>query len=178
MAPEGEALTVYYVGLGANLGDRLATLRWAVDRLAALGVLRGASPVYQTAPLPGGPPQPDYLNQAVRLATPLSPRPLLSALLSIEAQAGRVRDQGQRYAPRTLDLDILLCGPRGERCFEHPDLHIPHPRLHQRTFVLRPLLDLDPTLRHPRLGVPLANLLADWQRQHPDEQPPQPTTGI
>lgn len=162
---------VYYIGLGANLGDRQATLRWALASLASLGTLRGASPIYETAPLAGGPPQPDYLNQAARLESPLPPQALLAALLQLEARAGRVRDPGQRYAARTLDLDVLLLGEHGQGTFESPELQIPHPRLHQRTFALRPLLDLDPTLQHPRLG-PLVRLLADWQRQHPDEAPP------
>ena len=154
--------TSYYIALGANLGDRAARLAWARERLSQLGPLV-ASPVYETAPVgragTAPPPQPDYLNQVVRLWTALPPEPLLDALLALEAEAGRVRDPQQQDAARTLDLDILLFGPDGSGVYNVPRLRIPHPRMHQRAFVLRPLLDLAPALQHPTLGCSLQGLL-------------------
>jgi 2-amino-4-hydroxy-6-hydroxymethyldihydropteridine diphosphokinase len=130
-----------YLGLGSNLGDRLARLQEAVDGLAgAAGItVVAVSPVYETAPV-GGPDQPDYLNAVVAIDTALSPRDLLSVAHRLEQEAARVR--AERWGPRTLDVDVLLVGD--ERVAE-PDLEIPHPRMGQRAFVLRPLADLDPT---------------------------------
>ncbi len=126
---------VCYVGLGANLGDR----RLAFDRaLAQLpGVVEAVSPIYETAPV--GPPQPSFLNAAVRLRTPLSPLALLDALLEIERALGRDRQRETRWGPRTLDLDVLLWPGRALR---EPRLHVPHPRLGERAFALAPLLDV------------------------------------
>src|SRR5579872_3758093 len=124
-----------FIGLGANLGDRLASLVRATERLTSLGTLMGRSAVYETAPH-GGPDQPDYLNAAVSLQTPLRPRDLLGGLLDIEASLGRVRVPGLRDQPRTLDLDVLLLGEHGEQVLHLPDspaLIVPHPRLQERT---------------------------------------------
>lgn len=104
MAP-GEAA---FIALGANLGDAPGTLRGARDDLARLGTLTGVSGLYRTVPVGGPPGQPDYLNAAVRLVTPLGPVELLGALHEIERQAGRVRRD--RWAARTLDLDLILYG--------------------------------------------------------------------
>ena len=134
-----------YVGIGSNLGDRLAHLRAAVHGLgAATGVsVVAVSAVYETAPV-GGPPQRDYLNAVVALDTTLSPRGLLDLAQALERDAHRVR--GERFGPRTLDVDVLLVGE--ERVDEH-DLEVPHPRLYERGFVLAPLRDLDPDAAGP-----------------------------
>jgi 2-amino-4-hydroxy-6-hydroxymethyldihydropteridine diphosphokinase len=129
-----------YLGLGSNLGDRLALLQVAVDELAATPGVRvvAVSPVYETAPV-GGPAQDDFFNAAVAVDTELSPRDLLGTALRVEQVADRVRTV--RWGPRTLDVDILLFGD--ERVAE-PDLEIPHPRMYERAFVLAPLHDLAP----------------------------------
>jgi 2-amino-4-hydroxy-6-hydroxymethyldihydropteridine diphosphokinase len=136
-----------YIGLGANLGDAAGSLRSALGALAALGSLR-ASSFYRSAPvLATGP---DFVNAVAELHTALAPADLLAALQAIEARFGRERPFPN--APRTLDLDLLL---HGDRVLKTPALTLPHPRLHQRAFVLRPLLDLAPDLQAPGLG-PLA----------------------
>jgi 2-amino-4-hydroxy-6-hydroxymethyldihydropteridine diphosphokinase len=129
-----------YLGIGANLGDRVAHLQGAVDGLAATPDIDvvAVSPVYETAPV-GGPAQPDYLNAVVAVDTALSPRELLVVANRLEAEADRVR--GERWGPRTLDVDVLLVG---DEEVNEPDLVVPHPRMMQRAFVLVPLADLDP----------------------------------
>uniref|UniRef100_A0A831UI00 2-amino-4-hydroxy-6-hydroxymethyldihydropteridine diphosphokinase n=1 Tax=Thermus islandicus TaxID=540988 RepID=A0A831UI00_9DEIN len=144
-----------YVGLGSNLGDRAAYLLAglsALSRLPETRLLR-LSPVYETDPV--GPPQPLYLNLVAELETGLPPRVLLSEMLRIEERLGRERKE--RFGPRTLDLDLLLYG---DLILEEEGLRVPHPRLHQRAFVLVPLLDLLPGGRHPLLGRTFAELLA------------------
>lgn len=127
-----------YLGLGSNVGDRLASLSRAVEALGERGVrVLRSSRVYETAPV-GGRPQPDYLNAVVEVETDLEPRDLLRACLEVETELGRVR--GERWGPRTIDIDLLACG---EREISEPDLTIPHPRMHERAFVLVPLLELD-----------------------------------
>ena len=143
-----------YVALGANLGDRLATLRRAVGRMVELGTVEAVSPVYETDPV-GYADQPPFLNAVVRLVTDLEPEPLLDRLLAVEADLGRVRSFPN--APRTLDLDLLLYG---DLVLDTDALTLPHPRLHERAFVLVPLADLAPTLVHPRLGCSVAEHLA------------------
>ena len=131
--------TVAYLALGSNLGDRLATLQRAVDLLDAregIDALR-SSRVYETEPV--GPPQPAYLNAVLEISTTLEPRGLLEAGLVVEAELGRVR--AERWGPRTLDVDVLLYD---DREVHEPDLEIPHPRMHERGFVLVPLLELVP----------------------------------
>jgi 2-amino-4-hydroxy-6-hydroxymethyldihydropteridine diphosphokinase len=142
-------VTRAYVGLGANLGDRERTLRAAVDALVdedgievvAVSALRETDPV-------GVGEQPRYLNGAVALETTLSARDLLDRLLAVEQRFGRVRVPGER-APRTLDLDLLLYG---DCKIDEPGLTVPHPRLHERRFVLEPLAELDPGLVIPGRG--------------------------
>jgi 2-amino-4-hydroxy-6-hydroxymethyldihydropteridine diphosphokinase len=150
----------YFVGLGANLGDRLDTLRRAVRALEELGQLTARSRVYETAPVGGPDEQPAYLNAAVRLDSALPPLELLQATQRIEAALGRDRSRELRWGARTLDLDLLLAGDFGELRVDEPALRLPHPRLHERGFALAPLTDLDATLVHPELGRPLTALLA------------------
>jgi 2-amino-4-hydroxy-6-hydroxymethyldihydropteridine diphosphokinase len=132
------------LGLGSNLGDRLANLQAAVDlldRRPGVRVLR-SSRVYETDPV-GGPPQPEYLNAVVETETSLEPRELLTACLDVEHELGRVRAEG--WGPRTIDVDVLTFD---ERTIDEPDLVVPHPRMHERAFVLVPLTELtaDPML--------------------------------
>ena len=144
-----------YVGLGSNLGDRAAYLLLglsALSRLPKTHLLR-LSPVYETDPV--GPPQPPYLNMVAELETELSPTGLLAEMLRVEKALGRERRE--RWGPRTLDLDLLLYG---DLVLEEAGLSVPHPRLHERAFVLVPLLDLLPEGRHPLLGQSFAELLA------------------
>jgi len=129
-----------YLGIGSNLGDRLATLQQAVDLLGAeRGVtLTACSRVWETDPV-GGPPQPDFLNAVLRARIDLDPLELLAACQRVEAALGRQRDG--RWGPRTVDIDVLLLD---ERAIDDPDLTVPHPRMHERAFVLMPLLEIDP----------------------------------
>lgn len=129
-----------YLGLGSNLGDRLASLQGAVDRLGAeAGIeLIRSSRVWETVPV-GGPEQPEFLNCVVRAAVGLEPFDLLAACQRVEAALGRVREV--RWGPRTIDIDVLMIGTRA---IDTPGLMVPHPRMHQRAFVLMPLLEIDP----------------------------------
>ncbi len=136
-------MTRAYLGIGSNLGERLAYLQLAVDELAAAdGVtVVGVSPVYETAPV-GGPEQPDYLNAVVAVDTTLTAHELLDVAHAVETEAERVRTV--RWGPRTLDVDVLLVG---DEQIDDPDLVVPHPRMVERAFVVVPLADLDPTWR-------------------------------
>jgi 2-amino-4-hydroxy-6-hydroxymethyldihydropteridine diphosphokinase len=128
-----------YLALGSNLGDRHGTLQRAVRLLSEEAGIHvdASSRVWETEPV--GPPQPRYLNAVVRVMTVLEPLALLEACRRVEAALGRVR--GERWGPRTLDVDVLLYD---ERTVDEPELQIPHPRMHQRAFVLAPLLELEP----------------------------------
>lgn len=144
------------VGLGSNLGDRLALLRAAAARLP--GVV-AASSIYETAPV--GPPQPDYLNAAVLVERPGAARAeearaLLETMLEIERGLGRVR--AGRWGPRTIDLDLLWV--EGLAVGE-PGLVVPHPHLDERAFALVPLLDVSPAAVHPRTGRRYADVAID-----------------
>jgi 2-amino-4-hydroxy-6-hydroxymethyldihydropteridine diphosphokinase len=149
----------YWIGLGSNLGDRLATLRSACKALDKIGSITHRSRVFAASPV-GGPPQPPFLNAAVVLATDLDPPSLLAECQRIEAQLGRNRAEEVRWGPRTLDLDVLLAGERGEAVVALPQLEIPHCRLHERAFALATLLDIDGALMHPTQSRPLKALLA------------------
>jgi 2-amino-4-hydroxy-6-hydroxymethyldihydropteridine diphosphokinase len=153
-----------YIGVGANLGDPAATLASATAALGALEPSRPvrASSVYRSESI--GAPGPDYLNAVVELQTALAPLALLDALQRIEALHGR-RRSGERNAPRTLDLDLLLYG---ERSMNGERLTLPHPRLHERAFVLRPLAELAPGLVVPGRGA-LDALLARVASQRVDK---------
>ena len=146
-------MTRAYVGLGANLGEREATIGKAAE---LLGVSR-LSTIRETEPW-GYADQPLFLNAVAELDTELTPRELLDRLLEVERELGRTRE-GPRYGPRTIDLDLLLYG--GE-VVEEPGLTVPHPRLHERAFVLEPLFELDPGLFVPGKGS-LAALIAGLQ---------------
>jgi 2-amino-4-hydroxy-6-hydroxymethyldihydropteridine diphosphokinase len=147
-----------YVGLGANLGDRARTLRLAVERIEAIdGVdVVAVSSVRETEPV-GIVDQPRFLNGAVALDTTLPPLALLGSLLEVERGLGRVRGEGARWGPRTLDLDLLLYD---DLVVEESDLTVPHPRVHERRFALEPLAELDPDLEIPGRGR-VSTLLAE-----------------
>ncbi len=147
------------VGLGANLGDAVATFTSAIASLAQQGRIRGVSNLYQTAAI-GGPAQPDYFNAAVLLSTCLTPQGLLQQLQKVEAVHGRERSV--RWGPRTLDLDLLWI--EGLRVDE-PGLSVPHPRLTERGFALLPLLDLVPAAREPITERPYAEMRKNLSHQ-------------
>lgn len=145
-----------YVGIGANLGDREATIERAVALLRAEPEIEVVAVSRLVETEPWGPvEQPPYLNGALELDTGLSPTALLLTLLRIERTLGRTRD-GERWGPRTIDLDLLLVDGRVERSDE---LELPHPRMHERAFVLEPLAELDAGLVVPGRGT-VADLLA------------------
>jgi 2-amino-4-hydroxy-6-hydroxymethyldihydropteridine diphosphokinase len=137
-------VTLAYVGLGSNLGDREAMLLRAAEAIDAVRI----SPVIETEPW-GYESQPRFLNAVAELETELSPRELLSLLLDVERRLGRTRD-GPRYGPRTIDLDLLLYG---DEVVDEPGLQVPHPRLGERRFVLEPLAALVPELKIPGNGT-------------------------
>jgi len=147
-----------YIGLGANLGDAAGTVRQAAAELAATAGIAGLqlSPLYGTAPVDSS--GPEYVNAVARLETTLAPLELLAALQTIETRHGRERPY--RNAPRTLDLDLLLYG---DQTIDLPALTVPHPRMHERAFVLQPLMDLAPDLRLAQSG--LGDLLAQCADQ-------------
>ena len=145
-----------FIGIGSNEGDRLAHISRAVQALrdtpgitvTALALVRETIPV-------GGPPQGPYLNTAVALDTSLAVEPLLDTLRRIEREGGRLLSR-VRNAPRPIDLDLLLYA---DQVVKTETLEVPHPRLHERRFVLEPLVDLDPALRHPVLDRSVQELL-------------------
>lgn len=144
-----------YIGLGANLGAREATLREAVRRLGALGRITAVSSLYETEPV-GFLEQPAFLNAVVGLETDVPPGELVERLLGIEREMGRERTF--RNAPRTLDLDLLMLG---DVQMDEPGVTLPHPRLHERAFVLAPLAEIAPEAMHPGLQTPIQTLLRD-----------------
>jgi 2-amino-4-hydroxy-6-hydroxymethyldihydropteridine diphosphokinase len=143
-------VTRVFVGLGSNLGERETTLRAAIGRLRTIpGVeVSAVSNLRDTEPV-GYVDQPRFLNGAVELETDLSARALLGVLLELERAFGRDRAAGPPHGPRTLDLDLLLYG---DATIDEPLLEVPHPRLHERRFVLEPLAELDPDLEVPGKG--------------------------
>jgi 2-amino-4-hydroxy-6-hydroxymethyldihydropteridine diphosphokinase len=146
-------VTRAYVGLGANLGDREATIRNAADLLGPhrLSTLRETEPW-------GIVDQPRFLNAVAEIETELTPRALLERLLEIERELGRTRD-AIRYGPRTIDLDLLLYG---DEVVDEPGLRVPHPRISERAFVLEPLFELDAGLFVPGQGS-VSGLIAGLQ---------------
>jgi 2-amino-4-hydroxy-6-hydroxymethyldihydropteridine diphosphokinase len=152
------------IGLGSNLGDRLEHLQNAAAGLARAFELRACSAVYETAPV--GPPQPDYLNAAIRISTTSSAPQILATLLALERADGRVRTAHNRWGARTLDLDVLWAAGL---VLVTPALTVPHPRLTERAFALLPLLDVAADAIDPRTGVVF---------QQPEEDPGVRRTGL
>lgn len=151
--------TLAAIALGSNLdspfGDREANLREAVKRLGALGMVRAVSSFYDTEP-EGYVDQPRFLNGAVLLEADLAPEELMRALLSVERAMGRDRAGATVKGPRVIDLDLLLYGNVVMRSEE---LTLPHPAMHERTFVLRPLAEIAPEMRHPVSGLTVLEML-------------------
>ncbi|HET8947775.1 MAG TPA: 2-amino-4-hydroxy-6-hydroxymethyldihydropteridine diphosphokinase [Candidatus Polarisedimenticolia bacterium] len=146
---------VAWIGLGSNVGDRVAALARAAESLEALsGCIVARSSIYRTAPVDVL-DQPEFLNQVLAVRTRLDPRALLAACLEIERSMGRIRRRDK--GPREIDLDVLLFD---EAVLDEPGLQIPHPRLHLRRFVLVPLAEIAPDLVHPALKTTIAALLA------------------
>lgn len=134
---------IVYLSLGSNLGDRAGNLRTALDKLAELGAVEAVSAFYETEPV-GLTNQPWFLNCAVKLETEKMPRQLISGVLNLEQEMGRQRKQ--KNGPRIIDVDILLFGTS---VIDTAGLTVPHPRLHERRFVLEPLAEIAPDVRHP-----------------------------
>ena len=148
--------TTAYLGLGSNLGEREANLASAVEaigRVAGTQVLRQSS-VYESKPM-GKTDQPDFLNMVVEITTKLEPHALMRHLEHIQESLGRERDKEERWGPRTIDIDLLIFG---DRTLRTPSLQVPHTRMWDRHFVLRPLAELAPDLKSPE-GVAIARLL-------------------
>ncbi len=147
-----------YLGLGSNLGDREAMLREALD---AIGLLPGtvvvaASPIYETPPM-GPQDQGAYLNMAAQIQTSLAAVALMRALQQIECDLGRAKNETrQHWGPREIDIDILLYG---DSVIDEPGLTVPHPGMHQRWFVLKPLCDIAPDVLHPVLKTRVKEFL-------------------
>jgi len=159
-------MTRALVALGSNLGARREQLDAAVAALAALPgtAVLAVAPLIETAPVDAPPGSGAFLNGACLLETALSPETLLAALAALEDAAGRQRSE--RNAPRTLDLDLLL---HGQNCRDTPALQLPHPRLHERLFVLEPAAALAPDWVHPRLHRTLAELRDACRRQSAED---------
>jgi 2-amino-4-hydroxy-6-hydroxymethyldihydropteridine diphosphokinase len=150
-------MTRAFVGIGSNLGDSHALIAAALELLGAEDGVEvvAVSTLRETDPV-GYEDQPRFVNGVAELETELGPRDLLATLLAIERLLGRVRGEGPRFGPRTIDLDLLLYG---RETLDEPGLEVPHPRLHERRFALEPLAELDPALEVPGRG-PVQALLA------------------
>lgn len=147
-------MPIVYLALGTNLGDRPANLRAALAALPPAVTVLAQSPVYETPPW-GVTDQPAFLNMVAKAETHQAPRELLKYLKTLELTLGRL--PAIRYGPRLIDVDILFYD---DLLLDTPELTIPHPRLHERAFVLVPLADLEPALVHPGLGQPVRALLS------------------
>lgn len=157
-------MTKAFIGIGSNLGDRAGYLALAQARLSGLSRTRlvGLSAVYETEAV-GPVPQGRYLNGVAQLETDLDPYELWDSLEAIELESGREpRGERVKWGPRTLDLDLLLYG---DRVVSSDELVVPHPLMHERWFVLKPLADLDAGVVHPVLEMTAGELLADLERR-------------
>ena len=161
-------MSIVYLGLGSNMGDRQAAIDAALDHLKALPHTRllAVSSVIETDPV-GFTDQPRFLNAVASLETDLSPFDLLNELQEVESRLGRVR--AQPWGPRTIDLDILLYD---DQVIQTERLTIPHPRMADRRFVLGPLVEVAANVRHPVLGRSAAQLLADLEDRSSSGGPP------
>ena len=152
-------LVTAYIGLGSNLGDRSKNLSGAVERLSSVGTVTAVSSIYETKPWGVEGYQPRYLNQAVAVDTSMDALDVVTELLAIEYSLGRAREE--KNASRTLDLDLLL---HGDSVMKASGVTVPHPRLHERAFVLIPLVEIAPDIVHPILDRSIAELAAESDR--------------
>ncbi|MBM4145726.1 MAG: 2-amino-4-hydroxy-6-hydroxymethyldihydropteridine diphosphokinase [Nitrospira sp.] len=147
-------MSIVYIGIGSNLGDRKANCMRAIELLAGKGiVVRKESSLYETDPW-GDKNQPKFLNMAIEIETEIKPQDLLSLLADIEKELGRKRSY--KWGPRVIDLDILLYN---SLTIDEDDLKIPHPFMHERDFVLKPLYEIAPDVKHPVLNLSAGELL-------------------
>ena len=153
-------MAIAFIGLGSNLGDRAAYLTRALKQLAALPdtAVVQVSQWHETVPV-GGPPQSLFLNGVSEIQTGLAPEALLQHLQEIERHAGRPKEH-ERWGPRVIDLDLLSYD---DLILETPTLTLPHPRMHERRFVLEPLAEIAPRWVHPKLGKTARQLLSEAQ---------------
>ncbi|TND09314.1 MAG: 2-amino-4-hydroxy-6-hydroxymethyldihydropteridine diphosphokinase [Bacteroidetes bacterium] len=150
-----------YLSLGSNLGDREALLDHALDLLRGnAGTIAAVSGTYETEPWPPGADQPMFLNLAAELVTQFSPEELMTRILQVEQVLGRVREK--KWAPRTIDIDILFFD---DRVIHSDTLHIPHPHIAERAFVLEPLYEIAPDFTHPEAGETVSEMLRKYREQ-------------
>lgn len=162
--------SIAYLGLGSNLGDRTEALRRTVEALIScrgifLDRTKDVAPVYETSPIDAPPHSAPFLNTVIRVRTTLDPKTLLETCLTLEARQGRLRSTPN--APRSIDIDLLFFD---NLVSDDPALILPHPRLHERCFVLEPLRDLAPELIHPVHGETIAALAAAARRRFPNQR--------